>query len=280
MKPQVLWQTWRRILQSDALRAALMSTSDEEGRRAVAALSPEQKEVFDAYANEPASEMYVGFYRTFLFDSISSAMKLTPMSSRIFDESPLAHLEVFRAFSKHTGYRDDGPNFWRTAGDLLTFFQESYAPFTSGQARDVARLESEATKLARSLCRKEDVVWASHPALDAENASRTMRFRQRGSAIIVSTEYDLTSWIENPKGFDVREELPKDRCFWVVFFEKGQSSPTYVELSERAAELYNRLDVPHTCAELSKGMQAFDLAEDDALAIVSSLRELDIIVPA
>lgn len=276
MKPEVMWNTWRRILRTDGLWIALTDPTHEAAKRALAELSAEEREVFDHHAGSHASDTYVGVYRRFLFDSMTSAIRLVPLCDRIFEESAIAHLDLLEAYSKASGYRDDGPNFWRTAGDLLTFLQ-GVTPFSSGAPRDATVLEITATKVARNLCDKDDV-WAPRPPLALGSITPAQRFVQRGNALIAQTAHDLSAWIENPKSFDPKESLPEEPCWWAVYFEAAEERASYVELSERAAAVFDALKTPQSSEALAKSIA--DLSVEDAQEIVTALAELEIIVPS
>ena len=107
---------------------------------------------------------------------------------------------------------------------------------------------------------------------DVLPAREDERFVAHPAAVVVTSAYDLTPWLEDPYEFAVDESLELSTRHWLIYLPSARSSYTYAELSERAADALGHLAVPRSAAELSPRLGG--LPSGDLLEVIDALLEI------
>lgn len=271
--PRLVRDTWRRILKSDDLVDAMLAPRD--GRPGPSVLTVDEAAILADYGSTPlATKNYVDIYRRALVRAVFTAIDLLPLTLRIFEATETDSYDVVSDFTRATGFRDDGPNFWRTADEFLDFLAQRPA-FARGPARDVLAIDKAAVALRRSLADADASVWSAREEVDLDALTATDRFVRRPIAIVVAVSHDLTPWLEDPEGFDPGQSLEEDDQYWLLSLEDPDELHSYAELSERAARVFGALREPKTAHEVIRELP--ELSENDALEVIGSLIELDVV---
>lgn len=277
MDPRLVWDTWRRILTDDQLVEWVLH-KEESGASEPAGLTAEERAIVADYASTPAAtETNIGMFRRGLVRNALAALSLVPLSRHLLYMSELDVDEVAADFAQSTGYVDYGPNFWRTARDFIEYVA-ILPEFAAPVHRDVLALDAAKVGLALRLGESPPVVWPDSAALAARSRSvdGCNRFVASRAAVVASSSYDLTSWIENPDDFDPDEKLALSTEYWLIYFPAVESEHAYAQLSERTARVYNFLSAPRTATEVSVALN--DLPPAEALAVLESLAQLGVVV--
>lgn len=266
---RLAWNTWRRILTSDALVEAV--TRPGGGDPAALGLGADELAVLAEYASSPvATDVNVGMFRRGLSRNALSALKLVPLTRRLLHTSGLDVPTVTAAFVRSAHYRDDGPYFWRTAAAFVEFLAGLPA-FAPPVRQDVIAVDRAAIALMRRLGEAPPAVWPDDAA-GAPRARAGTRYLASTAATVASTDHDLTSWLENPSSFAVDAELERGPRHWLISVPSAVAAFAYAELSERAARAFESLATPRSAAELE------GLAAADALEVLDSLIEIGAVI--
>jgi hypothetical protein len=277
MDARLVWDTWRRILTDDQLVEWVL---DKEVSAAgePASLTAEERAIVADYASTPAAtDTNIGMFRRGLVRNALAALSLAPLSRHLFYMSELDVDEVAADFAQSTGYVDYGPNFWRTAADFIEYLA-TLPEFVAPVYKDVLALDAAKVGLARRLGESAPVVWPDSVAVAAGSrvADASSRFVASRAAVVASSSYDLTSWIEDPDGFDPDEKLELSTAYWLIYFPDVESEHAYAQLSERSARVFNLLSAPLTATEVSIAFS--DLPPGEALEALDSLVQLGMVV--
>jgi hypothetical protein len=277
---RLVWDTWRRILTNDDLVEWVLHPKDS-GAGEATGLTAGEIEILADYAGTPAAtDTNIGMYRRGLVRNALAALSLVPLTRRLLYMSGLDVEAVAAEFVQSTGYYDDGPNFWRIAGGFVAHLAK-LPEFATRLRQDVLALDAAAVALARRLGECAPILWpenaaiilsASRPCADRPFA----RFVASRAAVVASSNYDLTSWLEDPQDFDADVELEPSTRHWLICFPTADAAHTYAELSERAARTFNLLSAPKTAAEMSPTLDGLPVAE--VLEVIDSLAELGVVV--
>lgn len=266
---RLIWNTWRRILTSDALVEAV--TRPGGGDPAALGLGTDELAVLAEYASSPvATNVNVGMFRRGLSRNALTALKLVPLTRHLLHASGLDVSIVTAEFARSTRYRDDGPYFWRAAGAFIEFLAGLPA-FAPPVRQDVLAVDRAAIALMCRLGESPPAVWPDEAAR-APRARADTRYLASPAATVASTDHDLTSWLENPASFAVDAELEREPRHWLIYVPSAVAAFDYAELSERAARAFASLAIPRRAAELD-GLEAAD-----ALEVLDSLIEIGAVV--
>jgi hypothetical protein len=278
MDARLVWDTWRRILTNDQLVDWVLH-SQNSGAEEATGFSAEEMAILKDYASTPvATETNIGMYRRGLERNALGALSHVPLSCNLLFMSEVDVDVVTDDFVKSTGYVDHGPNFWRMAGDFVAYLAK-LPEFAAGAHQDVLALDAATVALARRLGESAVEVWPESAAVIFSEAGtrvdrESTRFVASRAAVVVSSSYDLTSWIENPD-FDVDEELEVSTRHWLIYFPDAETDHSYAELSERSACAFNFLSAPKTASEVSLALDGLPRAE--VLEVIDSLGQLGVI---
>ena len=284
MDARLVWNTWRRVLTSDNLVEWVMDPARRAG--SPDGLTADEIAIVADYAGtREATDSNIGMYRRGLIRNALGALDLVPLTRRLLRASGLDTEAVATEFTRFTGYADNGPNFWRTAGDFIAYLA-GLDEFASRAQQDVLAIDAATTELARRLGQSATPDWPDSAAAAFSAAGShaghesvggfVARFVANSAAAVVPSDHDLTAWLENPFGFDVGEELDPSPRHWLIYFPAAEAAHEYAELSERAARAFDLLQTPKTAAELSLALGGLPLA--DVRAVIDSLAELGVIV--
>jgi hypothetical protein len=267
---RLIWNTWRRILTSDALVEAVLRPRNPNP--AALGLGGDELAVLAEYASAPVSaDVTIGMFRRGLVRNALSALKLVPLTSRLLYTSGLDVSRVAADYVQSIHYRDDGPNFWRAAASLVAFVAR-LPVFAPPPRQDVIALDSAAIALVRRLGEAPPEVWPEDAATGATGARASDLYVANRAAVVASTDHDLTPWLENPMNFAVDAQLERSKRHWLIYVPRPEDAHTYAELSERAARAFAFLSAPRSAAELSSALE--DVSTADALQVLDSLAEL------
>jgi hypothetical protein len=276
---QLVWDTWRRILTNDQLVERVLHPGDSTGE--ATGLTAGELAIVADYASTPAAtDTNISMYRTGLVRNALGALSLVPLTRHLLHASELDAEAVATDFMQLTGYADDGPNFWRITGGFVAHLAK-LPEFAARVRQDVLALDAAAVALARRLGESAPAVWpesaAIAPAAAGPRAGReSARFVASRAAVVASSSYDLTPWIENPEDFDADEEPEPSTRHWLISFPAADAAHEYAELSERAARAFDLLSAPRTVAEVSLALDGLPAA--DVLEVIDSLAELGVVV--
>jgi hypothetical protein len=279
MDARLVWDTWRRLLTNDQLVEWVMYPESRAGNPN--GLNPDEVAILADYGSTPApTDSNIGMYRRGLVRNALGALDQVPLTRRLLYESGLDIEAVAMEFARSVGYADNGPNFWRTAGDFVAYLG-NIAEFASLARQDVLAIDAATIALARRLGKTAPGMWPDGAAAAFSGAGARVhqeadRFVAHRAAVVVSSSCDLTAWIENPFGFDPGEQLERSPRHWLIYFPAAEAAHEYAELSERSARAFDLLWSPKTAAELSLAMDG--LAYQDVLAVIDSLAELGVVV--
>ena len=268
MEAQLVWDTWRRILRSDTLADAVL---EPPGDLASLGLTPAETAILADYAGtRAATDQTIFMYRAGLVRNALCALRLVPLSSHLLEASGLDVEEVARDFTRAIDYRDEGPNLWRLAGELVAYLAER-PELASGPARDVLSLDACTIALVRHVAEHPPAAWPDEAA--ARRARRTGRqwYVASPAACVVSTSHDLTPWLEHPSSFDLEAALDRVESHWLVYLPDAQSPHTYAEVSARAARAFTHLAVPSTRAQLAAELDLSPAAVQEVLDSLAAL---------
>ena len=228
--------------------------------------------VLSDYAGDPvAADITIGMYRRGVIRNALTALNLVPLTRRLLYTSGLEVSTVAADFVQSIHYRDDGPNFWRSASAWVAFLAR-LPVFSLPCRQDVITLESAAISLVRRLGEAPPAVWPESAALGPAAARTSDRYVASRAAAVASSEHDLTPWLENPMNFAVDAELDLLKQHWLIYVPGAEAAHTYAELSERAARAFTLLSTPKTAAELSPALGG--LAVTEVLEVIDSLIEI------
>ena len=280
MDAKLVWATWRRILRNDRLiewasQRYECDTNNETG------LTGEELAILLEYASTPAAtDTNIGMYRQGLVRNALAALSLVPLTRSLLFRSALDVDAVTATFVLSTGYRDDGPNFWRTAGDFVAHLAK-LSEFADPFQQDILDIDAAMVALARRISECPPPVWPDSAAklfLESSAAgprsvSDSTRFVASLSAVVVSSRYDLTACLENPDNFEADEKIQASEKHWLIYFPTADPTPEYAELSERTARVFDLLSTPKTACDVSIALGGFPSAD-----IIESLTQLGVVV--
>jgi hypothetical protein len=271
---RLAWDTWRRILTSDALVDAVLNASHAD--HAALGLAAGEITILADYASTPvATETTISAYRRGLVRNALNALKLVPLARRLLFSSGLDPSVVAADFIRSVHYRDDGPNFWRIAAGFVAHLATLPA-FSRPVQQDALALEAAAISLMRRLGEAPPAWWPESAARTPIAANRTDRYVAGRAAVVTSSNHDLTPWLEDPLDFAVDAELEPSMRHWLIYVPSAEAAHTYAELSERAARTFTLLSKPKTASELASSLD--DLAADDVLEVIASLAEVGVVM--
>jgi hypothetical protein len=280
MDAKLVWATWRRILKNDHLVEWVLHQRDAEAREATG-LTPEEFAILAEYASSPAAtDTNIGMYRQGLGRNALAALSLVPLTRGLLFESGLDVEAVAANFVLSTGYRDDGPNFWRAAGDFVAHLA-TLPEFAQRFRQDLLALDAATVALARRLGESPPAIWPESAAEIFSKFSEagprlgceSTRFVASRAAVAVSSNYDLTECLENPDDFDADEEIEPSTRHWLIYFPTADPAFAYAELSERTARVFNLLSTLKTASEVSTALDGLPCAD-----VIDSLAELGVVV--
>lgn len=275
---RLVWDTWRRILADDALVAAV--TRPHDGVPLPPGLGADERAIVAEYARLPnAAEVTVGMFRRRLPKNALSALKLTPLTRRVLFAGGLDVDAVAGEFVRSIGYRDDGPNLWRTAGDFVAFLGAMPA-FAAPTWQDVITVDRAACGLVRRLGADPPEVWPDELAGRAAPASERDAYVATAAATVASTAHDLSSWLEDPWMFAPDAALAATPCHWLIYVPRADQPHVHAELSAHAARALSLLSETRTAAALAAALAGLPLAR--TLRLLDALLETGAItaVPA
>lgn len=274
MDARLVWDTWRRILTDDRL----VELVTHAGRAEAAGLGPAETAVVAEYARTPQqTDTNIGMYRRGLVRNALGALSHVPLSQRLLYMSGLDVEAVVADFARIHGYADDGPNFWCLAGALVAYLA-ARPEFAEPAHQDGLALDRALVALARRLGETAVDVWpdtAAETVRDVWPDDASTRFVASRAATVAVSRHDLTSWIENPRGYDPAEALAASPHLWLIYFPTADSAPDYAELSERAARTFDLLGTPLTADEVARALGTPSTAE--ALNVIVSLARLGVV---
>lgn len=274
MDARLVWDTWRRILTSDALAAAVLHSGGCDP--GTLDLSPAERAILADYASMPAAaDTTIGAYRRGLTRNALTALKLVPLTRRLLYAGELDVEAVAADFTRSIDYRDHGPNFWRLAAGFVAYLA-TLPQFARPVQQDVLALESAAIALIRRLGEVRPASWPESAALDTLRLRACDRYVASRAAAVASSRYDLTPWLEDPLDFAPGEELEPSVRHWLIYVPVAEAAHTYAELSQRAARVFALLSVPKTAAELPPALDG--VAAGEVLEVIGSLAEIGAIV--
>ncbi len=277
---RLVWDIWRRVLTDDQLVAWVLRAKDSDPGEPTG-FSAEEIAILADYASTPVStDTNIGMYRQGLVRNALAALSLVPLTRNLLYVGVFDVEAVVAEFVQTTGYVDDGPNFWRIAGSFVDYLAR-LPEFAAHLQQDVLALDAATVALARRLGESAPEVWpesaaiifsADNPRVDWEST----RFIASRAAVVASSSYDLTAWLENPEDFDANEELEPSTRHWLIYFPAVDAEHAYAELSERSARVFNVLSTPKTAAEVSVVLDG--LPETEVLQVIDSLAQLGVVV--
>lgn len=271
---RMVWDVWRRILTSDALVEAVVKSRSSDS--AAREFSADELAVLADYASDPvAADITIGMYRRGLTRNSLTALKLVPLTRRLLYTSGLDVSTVAIDFAQSVHYRDYGPNFWRAAADFVAFLAK-LPKFSPPARQDVIALDSAAISLARGLGEAPPSVYPESAIVSTSAASPSDRYVASRAAVVVSSNHDLTPWLEDPLHFEVDAELERGMQHWLIYIPSAEAAHAYAELSERAARAFALLSTPKTADELSVALDGLPVAE--VLQVLDSLIETGTVV--
>lgn len=283
MDAQLVWNTWRRVLTDDQLVEWVLSPDSRAGPPG--GLSADELAILVDFAATPAATASnIGMYRRGLTRNALGALDLVPLTRRLLHASGLDSHEVAAECSRLAGYVDHGPNFWRTAAELICYLA-ALPEFAAAARQDVLAFDAATVALARRLGESAPAVWPDGvaaafsagglPAAGSGLPQEPVRFVAHRGAVVVSTSCDLTNWIVNPFDFDPDEELESAARQWLIYFPAAEAAHEFAQLSERAARVFDLLRTPATATELSLALDG--LPHADVLAVIDSLAGLGVV---
>ena len=266
MDAQLVWNVWRKILSGEKLSGQ----------------NTEEAAVVQEYLRTPAAtDTCIGMYRQSLTETSLSSLRLVQFCQRFFRTSGIDNNAVASDFVQRNGYQDYGPNSWHLAAAFLDDLA-ARPEFSSPVFQDAFSLDRALTTLAQRLGEAPPDHWPDHqvdgdilhPWSDNKSDSR---FKASPAAIVVKTLHDITSWVENPQGFDVNENLITEPRHWLIYFPNPESTHVYAALSERSAHILLLLETPMTARDVAKSMETLSTAE--ALEVIESLAAIGVVYP-
>lgn len=271
MEARLVWDTWRRILTSDALVDAVLAPT---GDFASLGLTPDETAILADYASTPAAtDQTIFMYRTGLVTNALCALRLVPLSNGLLHASGLDPQEVARDFTRSIGYRDDGANLWRLAAGFVSFLAQ-LPELSSGAMQDGLSIDAAAIALFRRLADLPPVSWPDDALVQRAQDDGSHRYVASRAAVVASTSFDLTPWLENPFAFDLDAALDSVESHWLVYLPNADAGQTYAELSARAARAFTHLAAPKTAPQLAAHL---DLPVTDVLEVIDSLAGLGVV---
>lgn len=274
MDARLVWDTWRRILTSDALVEAVLHPRDYDP--AALGLAAGESAILADYASTPtATDITIGMYRRGLVRNALTALNLVPLTRRLLYTSELDVSAVAADFAQSVRYRDDGPNFWRIAAGFVAYLAK-LPTFSQPLRQDVLALDTAAIALVRRLGEARPALWPESAELNPSAARDSDRYVASRAAVVASSNYDLTPWLEDPLNFAVDAELEPSTRNWLIQVPAAEAAHTYAELSERAARAFTLLSTPKTAVELSPALDGLPVAE--VLEVIDSLAEVGAVV--
>ena len=273
---RLVWDTWRRILTSDELVEAVLRPGPPQ--LSGPGLSDEQIAILEDYASTPAAtDTMIGMYRRGLVRNALAALNFVPLSRRLLYTSELDVEDVAAGYVRSNCYRDDGPNFWRIAGGFVAHLAALPA-FSSQVFQDVLSLDAAAVALMRRLGESAPAWWPESVPLNPAAVRGSDRYIANTAAVAVSSNYDLTPWLEDPLNFAVDEEPEPAPRHWMIYVPGAEASYNYAELSGRAARAFSLLSMPKTAAELSPDLDGLPVGE--VFEVIESLAAIGVVAIA
>jgi hypothetical protein len=273
---QLVWDTWRRILTSDALADAVVHGDGHDP--ASLGLAAGMSAILADYASTPvATDTTIGAYRRGLVRNALTALRLVPLTGRLLDASRLDAQAVAADFVRSIDYRDHGPNFWRIAAGFVAYLA-GLPEFSGPVHQDALALEAAAIGLVRRLGEARPKLWPESAALNPVEPRAAGRFVASRAAVVAASNHDLTPWLEDALDFAADAALEPSRRHWLIYVPAADAAHAYAELSERAARAFDLLTVAKTAAELSAALDG--LPPDEVFEVIGSLAEIGVVVRA
>lgn len=280
MDAELVWDTWRRILSDDKLVEYVLHP-DQATSMELTGLTPGEIAILADYAStHVATDTNIAMYRQGLVRNALAALSLVPLTRHLFYMSGIDIEATAAAFALSNGYFDYGPNFWTIAGGFIAYLAR-LPEFSAPVMQEVINLDTATIALAQRLGKSAPKVWPETAATNysymgpgASSESGYLVANRAG--IVVSSNYDLTEWIENSEEFDTNADLEPSKRHWLIYFASENAAPEYAELSQRTARAFDFLSLPKTVAELSYLLGGLSVAE--VVVVVASLVEMGLIV--
>jgi len=230
-----LWDTWRDILRGADPIAGYESTP-------------------------AATEINIGMFRRGLVRNALTSLHLVPLTRRLLLSAGVDEREVAADFTQSTGFRDDGPYLWRTAAGFVAYLA-ALPEFARPSWQDVLAIDRASIALVRRLGETPPAIWPDDAARALRAARESGRLVASRAAVVASSNFDLTSWLENPLTFDAHEDLERSAKHWLIYVPNAEAAHTYAELSERAARVFSLLPK----------------VAEDAIEVIDSLAEIGVV---
>lgn len=282
LAPQRVWQVWRRLLRDDEWREALVSGAWEPR---LAGLSPEDCAVVEDYASTPeATRITTTMFRRRTRTVARSSLSLVaPFSKRLLDQTgDDRREEITLAYTRASGYADDGPNFCRTALRFIGVLRDQEEFRAQPGWSDVLALDEASLRLQLRL--GLDDAWqgprASDAGFDPEagesyDALDGWLMEALDHFELAKTEHDLTAWLQAPGTALGKTALAPGPCHWAVLLANREDSVEYAQITADAARALMALRAPLPPRALAPVLPHLD--EEAVLCVLGSLFEAQLV---
>lgn len=277
MNAELTWRVWRRLLREPRLSARLFEPGFME-EAAAWGLSPEEARIAAAYGATPEGTRWaLETYRFRLVTSTNHTMAwCAPLTHAVLEKlEPDLH-EATSRYLDSIGWVDDGAFHYRACARYLDFLAERLPRRGGPGVQDILQLEARAVSLLRALARAPSSQWIA-PAEREVPASTLPRacFVKTGTGAVVTTEYTLTPWLEDPSEL-LSSQLEARPQHLLVYLPSAQDEHALAVIGVVAKQLLEELEQPRSFLAL-RGRVAGGVSDESLAEVVGRLLKLGVI---
>lgn len=266
MNPQIVWQTWRRIMREPDLQQALFHPTPGALERF--GLTGEARAAALVYgAQAERAQWFVVNYRYRLANSFLNALETgAPMVLRALLARGLDLRALGEQFLDQYGWKDYGPYVYTYCKDALQFLAGHGVTATPDGLRQLIGLERTAVELLLGL--------AGGAAPAPSGLARTPW------ADCYRSEARLSAWMRDKKQLG-KSDLAAGVEYYLVYLPDPRQALKFALLPPRALEIYQALERPRVPSDLPGALATLGYAarteQDEAcLKVLSAYRAISL----
>ncbi|NOK33333.1 hypothetical protein D7W79_01295 [Corallococcus exercitus] len=251
MEADQVWRVWRRLLREPRLSERIFQPGFVE-EAAAWGLSAEEARIAAAYGASPEGTRWaLETYRFRLVTSTNHAVAYcAPLTYGVLKRLEPDLREAARLYLDSIGWVDDGPFHYRACARYLDYLAARLPQRGGPGVQDILRLESCTVALLRSLAEAPPSQW--RPSTEREVPASALPqacFVRTGTGAVVTTEYTLTPWLQDPSEI-LASQLEARPQHLLVYLSSPQEEHSLAVIGAAAMHLLEQLERPRSFTDL------------------------------
>lgn len=276
MHADQVWRVWRRLLREPRLSEQIFKPGFEE-EAATWGLSAAEARIAAAYGASPEGTRWaLETYRFRLVTSTNHAVAYcAPLTHGVLEKLEPDLRKAAVPYLDSIGWVDDGPFHYRACARYLDYLATRLPQRGGPGVLDVIRLESRTIALLRSLADAAHSQWC--PPAEREvptSAIPRAHFIRTGTGVVVTTEYTLTPWLQDPSRL-LTSPLEARPQHILVYLPSPQEEHALAVIGATATHLLEQLEQPRSFADLRE--QASGVSDEALAEVLGKLLHLGVI---